>query len=467
MVEKIQKNKNSKQILNDMIKNYWFAKRVVLLNTKKNQTDYLKIGNDFDLTKFRELNLIRSTSTKVRDTFNLLIKTTKALYEIENKHCDILGNENFDHSNHSGIMMLQMSHVLKNCSLSRHLVNLTSRMLLIPVLERIHYLFTEFIKHGISDAFTAFKKSEKVVLHLQAGLMWIDDLSKELDPDFPDKIRKFKEAQKYVKETRDKLSELNNIASVKYALVASSRDLITTKVFYYVYSKEMNSYFCVLRDHFIKCQDEYTHYTQEFSGLPFYKFNILQPILGPDNGVSSTVIHKFISASNLSSESFKEYSNAIDSQKSDVELIDTTFPDEKFDENLVFDPIIPTNDDLLILEDNSFFVDSFLDIKEQSKSLDTSEDQRYLKCTEPKPSKTAAQISATNINECSDNKISIFNLDIEELLEYCQDPLTLEKISKIKNTKKYQTLNDLATKLDSLSSSKNLDDLIETNDEKC
>lgn len=64
---------------------------------------------------------------------------------------------------------------------------------MLPLLERIVGSLNQFIKHGIADAYKSCKEVEKQSMELQAGLHWMNDLSKEIDPDSPDKIKKFKE----------------------------------------------------------------------------------------------------------------------------------------------------------------------------------------------------------------------------------------------------------------------------------
>lgn len=449
MLEKLEKNQNSKKVLNELAKQYWLARRGILMSSASNRGKCIQFDSELQGINIREMHLVRTSTSRTRDLFLSLGRLFTELCELERNQSELFLNPHFGRETHSGIMLLHASQTVKSC--------MWSRMLLQPTMDRLVEVFSNLVKHGVADALTAFHARDKAAIHLQAGLMWIENLSKDLDPESPDKIRKFREVQKYVKESRSRLCELNVKASTKLSLVLASRNLIM--------AKEMTIYFNTLKDHFVKCLSEFQLFLDEFSGSPFYRFIVLEPILGPDNGGDPNIVEKYKKSSDLNSESFRKFSNELTKRGDDPELISLTslklselppsdvWPNGKQPPTKdTSDPVIffDCNMEELLLGDVDFFLpDEALTVSQSSVPAQSdSVEQKTIPSCEPAP------------------KSSIFDLEIEDLVNFTENPSSIKKASKY-NTRKYQTLNDLATKLDSLDPDKGIESFCEKNEEKC
>ncbi|KAF1744273.1 hypothetical protein MXB_2093 [Myxobolus squamalis] len=320
-------------------------------------------------------------------------------------------------------------------------------MLVVPILHRIDTALVQFVNFGIADALAAFKNSERAAIHLQAGLMWIDDLSKDLDPESSDKVKKFKE------ESRSHLQELNTTASAKFSLVLTSRDLIL--------AKEMKVYLNLLKDHFCKSHQEFKQFSTEFSGPAYYKFDVLEPILGPNNGADSSNLKKYQKHSSFETESFEKFSLTLINQENDVELIETQVP-ENLGNNDLEDFFNKSEAESQKDESGMIFFECEQPIQEKelidlSLSEEKATDNTYL----------SERMPENSLNSRSTDKdLSLLNLEFDDLVKCFETPSEFDNLA-LKQTKKYQTLNDLATKLDALDVNKNIECLFDQKEEKC
>lgn len=72
---------------------------------------------------------------------------------------------------------------------------------------------------------------------------------------------------------------------------------------------------------FKKCRDEFEKYLHEFSGLPHFKYDVLEPILGPNNGVNSIVVDKYIKPSLVNDERYTDLVEKLSICESETDLI--------------------------------------------------------------------------------------------------------------------------------------------------
>ncbi|KII66048.1 Islet cell autoantigen 1-like protein [Thelohanellus kitauei] len=447
MLQKITKNPGTKPINMDVSQKYWVAKTYVVSRKKLNE---FQVDKGTDTLPHKELQDFRVSCVKIKDTMDRLRKFIDEICESDCKLSEFLTNSEVDCDTHSYVIMIQISRVVKSCQ--------GSRKVLVPILTRLNQTMIDFIKHGIADVLKEFKTAEKASIQYQASLLWMDDLSKSLDPDSTEKLKKFKNVQKFVKESRQSLNEQRLLGCEKFQILKSSRNLILTR--------EFKLYLTQTRDYFNKCRSEFKKHLDEFSSLPYYKYKVLEPLLGPNNGVDSHFLDKYIKP--MIDDSYKDLAKNIVGED-DADLVDlNASPTPQSDNEPVKSLNLSQDTESSNNSENKKTRPSKHEFNDDLIKIAESEDEN-----ERKSSVTACEfydpfdfntiidkldhLDETNkipneSNKITDErgkneKISFFDFEIDDLINYTQN--TKDNKQSETNHKLFEDIKGLADEIDS------------------
>ena len=99
------------------------------------------------------------------------------------------------------------------------------------VLLRIYRDLQTFQYRAVADTFDTIERMEKARTAYRAALLWMKDLSKELDPEAYGRMDKFKRVQEHVRSTRAGFEKLKGDSIQKIDLLSASRTNLFSNIF--------------------------------------------------------------------------------------------------------------------------------------------------------------------------------------------------------------------------------------------
>ena len=132
-------------------------------------------------------------------------------------------------------------------------------------------LFNEvetFRNRAIADTFLTIRKMEIARTEYRGALLWMKNVSNELDPDTGKKLEKFRRVQAQVKKTKMKFDRLKGDVIQKIELLAASRCNM--------FSHVLVSYSKILIMFWEKTARTMNAVAEAFKGYQYYEFNIIK-----------------------------------------------------------------------------------------------------------------------------------------------------------------------------------------------
>ncbi|MEQ2161572.1 hypothetical protein GOODEAATRI_010851 [Goodea atripinnis] len=102
------------------------------------------------------------------------------------------------------------------------------RMALCPSLHRMYQEVETFRRRAIADTLLTVSRMEKARTEYRGALLWMKDVSQELDPDTYKQLEKFRKAgrvQAQVRETKSQFEKLKNDVCQKVDMLGASRSM--------------------------------------------------------------------------------------------------------------------------------------------------------------------------------------------------------------------------------------------------
>uniref|UniRef100_A0A4W6ELF7 Islet cell autoantigen 1-like n=1 Tax=Lates calcarifer TaxID=8187 RepID=A0A4W6ELF7_LATCA len=97
------------------------------------------------------------------------------------------------------------------------------RMALCPPLHRLHQEVETFRRRAIADTLLTVSRMEKARTEYRGALLWMKDISQELDPDTYKQLEKFRKVQAQVRGTKGQFEKLKNDVCQKVDMLGASR----------------------------------------------------------------------------------------------------------------------------------------------------------------------------------------------------------------------------------------------------
>uniref|UniRef100_A0A3Q4G8D4 Islet cell autoantigen 1-like n=1 Tax=Neolamprologus brichardi TaxID=32507 RepID=A0A3Q4G8D4_NEOBR len=198
-----------------MQKKFWKTKQVLIKATGKKEDEYV-VASDADLdAKLEFFRSVQSTCTELLKVIEKYQHRITRLSQEENELGLFLRFQAEHDRTKAGNMMDATSKAL--CASAKQ------RMALCPSLHRLHQEVETFRRRAISDTLLTVTCMEKARTEYRGALLWMKDISQELDPDTYKQLEKFRKVQAQVRGTKSQFEKLKNDVCQKVDMLGASR----------------------------------------------------------------------------------------------------------------------------------------------------------------------------------------------------------------------------------------------------
>ncbi|XP_019113008.1 islet cell autoantigen 1-like isoform X1 [Larimichthys crocea] len=198
-----------------MQKKFWKTKQVFIKATGKKEDEYV-VASDADLdAKLEFFRSVQSTCTELLKVIEKYQHRITRLSQEENELGLFLRFQGEHDRTKAGNMMDATSKAL--CTSAKQ------RMALCPPLHRLHQEVETFRRRAIADTLLTVSRMEKARTEYRGALLWMKDVSQELDPDTYKQLEKFRKVQAQVRGTKGQFEKLKNDVCQKVDMLGASR----------------------------------------------------------------------------------------------------------------------------------------------------------------------------------------------------------------------------------------------------
>uniref|UniRef100_A0A3Q1ECD5 Islet cell autoantigen 1-like n=1 Tax=Acanthochromis polyacanthus TaxID=80966 RepID=A0A3Q1ECD5_9TELE len=198
-----------------MQKKFWKTKQVLIKATGKKEDEYV-VASDADLdAKLEFFRSVQSTCTELLKVIEKYQYRITRLSQEENELGLFLRFQGEHDRTKAGNMMDATSKAL--CTSAKQ------RMALCPPLHRLHQEVETFRRRAIADTLLTVTRMEKARTEYRGALLWMKDVSQELDPDTYKQLEKFRKVQAQVRGTKSQFEKLKNDVCQKVDMLGASR----------------------------------------------------------------------------------------------------------------------------------------------------------------------------------------------------------------------------------------------------
>uniref|UniRef100_A0A3Q2QGL6 Islet cell autoantigen 1-like n=1 Tax=Fundulus heteroclitus TaxID=8078 RepID=A0A3Q2QGL6_FUNHE len=198
-----------------MQKKFWKTKQVLIKATGKKEDEYV-VASDADLdAKLEFFRSVQLTCTELLKVIEKYQHRITRLSQEENELGLFLRFQAERDRTKAGNMMEATSKAL--CTSARQ------RMALCPSLQRMYQEVETFRRRAIADTLLTVGRMEKARTEYRGALLWMKDVSQELDPDTYKQLEKFRKVQAQVRGTKGQFEKLKNDVCQKVDMLGASR----------------------------------------------------------------------------------------------------------------------------------------------------------------------------------------------------------------------------------------------------
>lgn len=145
-------------------------------------------------------------------------------------------------------------------------------------LVRLYQEVETFRYRAISDTLMTINRMEAARTEYRGALLWMKNVSEELDPDTYKQLEKFRKVQAQVRKTKAKFDKLKLDVMQKVDLLAASRCNM--------FSHVLANYQSTLLHFWEKTSRTMTAVAESFKGYQYYEFNIIKELAEPSKKLS-------------------------------------------------------------------------------------------------------------------------------------------------------------------------------------
>lgn len=248
-----------------MQKKFWKTKQVLIKATGKKEDEYV-VASDADLdAKLEFFRSVQSTCTELLKVIEKYQHRITRLSQEENELGLFLRFQAEHDRTKAGNMMDATSKAL--CTSAKQ------RMALCPPLHRLHQEVETFRRRAIADTLLTVSRMEKSRTEYRGALLWMKDVSQELDPDTYKQLEKFRKVQAQVRGTKSQFEKLKNDVCQKVDMLGASRCNML--------SHSLCTYQTTLLQFWEKTAHAMTGIHEAFQGHVPYQFTTLKELRDP------------------------------------------------------------------------------------------------------------------------------------------------------------------------------------------
>ncbi|XP_036036365.1 islet cell autoantigen 1 isoform X1 [Onychomys torridus] len=254
-----------KSVVNKMQQKYWETKQAFIKATGKKEDEHV-VASDADLDAKLELfHSIQRTCLDLSKAIVLYQKRICFLSQEENELGKFLRSQGFQDKTRAGKMMQATGKAL--CFSSQQ------RLALRNPLCRFHQEVETFRHRAISDTWLTVSRMEQCRTEYRGALLWMKDVSQELDPDLYKQMEKFRKVQTQVRLAKKNFDKLKMDVCQKVDLLGASRCNLLSHM--------LATYQTTLLHFWEKTSHTMAAIHESFKGYQPYEFTTLKSLQDP------------------------------------------------------------------------------------------------------------------------------------------------------------------------------------------
>uniref|UniRef100_A0A3Q2H8D9 Islet cell autoantigen 1 n=1 Tax=Equus caballus TaxID=9796 RepID=A0A3Q2H8D9_HORSE len=254
-----------KSVVNKMQQKYWETKQAFIKATGKKEDEHV-VASDADLDAKLELfHSIQRTCLDLSKAIVLYQKRICFLSQEENELGKFLRSQGFQDKTRAGKMMQATGKAL--CFSSQQ------RLALRNPLCRFHQEVETFRHRAISDTWLTVNRMEQCRTEYRGALLWMKDVSQELDPDLCKQMEKFRKVQTQVRLAKKSFDKLKMDVCQKVDLLGASRCNLLSHM--------LATYQTTLLHFWEKTSHTMAAIHESFKGYQPYEFTMLKSLQDP------------------------------------------------------------------------------------------------------------------------------------------------------------------------------------------
>nr|XP_042128732.1 islet cell autoantigen 1 isoform X5 [Peromyscus maniculatus bairdii] len=260
-----------KSVVNKMQQKYWETKQAFIKATGKKEDEHV-VASDADLDAKLELfHSIQRTCLDLSKAIVLYQKRICFLSQEENELGKFLRSQGFQDKTRAGKMMQATGKAL--CFSSQQSYVLLYRLALRNPLCRFHQEVETFRHRAISDTWLTVNRMEQCRTEYRGALLWMKDVSQELDPDLYKQMEKFRKVQTQVRLAKKNFDKLKMDVCQKVDLLGASRCNLLSHM--------LATYQTTLLHFWEKTSHTMAAIHESFKGYQPYEFTTLKSLQDP------------------------------------------------------------------------------------------------------------------------------------------------------------------------------------------
>ncbi|XP_050418421.1 islet cell autoantigen 1 isoform X2 [Patella vulgata] len=248
-----------------MKETYWTTKQAVIKKLGKKEDEHV-VASDSQLDA--KLEVFKAIQKSSMDLLRVIERYQDRLCVISMEE-NAMGRFLKSHSNadktRAGKMMAAVG---KSQSFSAQ-----QRLALRVPLVRLYQEVETFRYRAISDTLVTINRMEGARTEYRGALLWMKNVSEELDPDTYKQLEKFRTVQTQVRKTKSKFDKLKLDVMQKVDLLAASRCNM--------FSHVLANYQTTLLHFWEKTSRTMSAVAESFKGYQYYEFNMLKELAEP------------------------------------------------------------------------------------------------------------------------------------------------------------------------------------------
>ncbi|XP_012929918.1 islet cell autoantigen 1-like protein isoform X1 [Heterocephalus glaber] len=206
---------DSQSVVSRMQKKYWKTKQVFIKATGKKEDEHV-VASDAELdAKLEVFHTIQETCSELLKIVEKYQLRLNVISEEENELGLFLKFQAEWDASQAGKMMDATGKTL--CSSAKQ------RLALCTPLSRLKQEVTTFSQRAVSDTLMTINQMEQARTEYRGALLWMKDVSQELDPDTLKQMEKFRKVQIQVRNSKGSFDKLKKDVCQKVDLLGASR----------------------------------------------------------------------------------------------------------------------------------------------------------------------------------------------------------------------------------------------------
>ncbi|XP_051262271.1 islet cell autoantigen 1 [Dicentrarchus labrax] len=252
-------------VVNKFQQKYWKTKQTLIKVTGKKEDEHV-VASDADLdAKLEVFHSVQRTCMELLKVIEQYQRRICLLSQEENELGRFLRSQGSQDKTRAGKIMQATGKAL--CFSSQQ------RLALRNPLCRLYQEVETFRYRAISDTWLTVNRMEQSRTEYRGALLWMKDVSQELDPDTHKQMEKFRKVQAQVRTTKTSFDKLKNDVCQKVDLLGASRCNLLSHV--------LTTYQTTLLHFWEKTSHTMAAIHESFKGCQHYEFSTLKTLQDP------------------------------------------------------------------------------------------------------------------------------------------------------------------------------------------